>query len=162
MLDRIVSLPYPTGAVLNMADNAEEYFYNWYNGIIEEVNAIEDDAEVESRKMKLNGNAARLSLVFQVLKWATDGSCMQCVDLESVQATIRMIGYYEETYRRIQEVIVASNIDESPKAWLSPLGDTFTASEAIVTGNRIKLSRRSAVNTDLNAATASKDGMSAI
>ena len=36
-------------------------FYNWYNGIIEEVNAIEDDAEVESRKMKLNGNAARLS-----------------------------------------------------------------------------------------------------
>lgn len=41
-----------------MADDAEAYFYNWYNGIIEEVNAIEDDAEVESRKMKLNGNAA--------------------------------------------------------------------------------------------------------
>ena len=72
VLDRIVSLPYPTEAVLNMADDAEEYFYNWYNGIIEEVNAIEDDAEVESRKMKLNGNAARLSLVFQVLKWATE------------------------------------------------------------------------------------------
>lgn len=86
-----------------MADDAEAYFYNWYNGIIEEVNAIEDDAEVESRKMKLNGNAARLSLVFQVLKWATDGGGMQCVDLESVQAAIRMIGYYEETYRRIQE-----------------------------------------------------------
>lgn len=57
-----------------MTDDAEEYFYNWYNGIIEEVNAIEDDAEVESRKMKLNGNAARLSLVFHVLKWATNGS----------------------------------------------------------------------------------------
>lgn len=41
VLDRIVSLPYPTGVVLNMADDAEEYFYNWYNGIIEEVNAIE-------------------------------------------------------------------------------------------------------------------------
>ena len=107
VLNRIVSLPYPTGAVLNMSDDAEAYFYNWYNGIIEEVNAIEDDAEVESRKMKLNGNAARLSLVFQVLKWATDGDSMQCVDLESVQAAIRMIGYYEETYRRIQELIVA-------------------------------------------------------
>lgn len=116
VLDRIVNLPYPTGAVLNMADDAEEYFYNWYNGIIEEVNAIEDDAEVESRKMKLNGNAARLSLVFQVLKWATDGGGMQCVDLESVQAAIRMIGYYEETYRRIQELIAASNIGESKEA----------------------------------------------
>ena len=30
----------------------------------------------------------------------------------SVQAAIRMIGYYEETYRRIQELIVASNIGE--------------------------------------------------
>ena len=143
VLNRIVSLPYPTGAVLNMSDDAEAYFYNWYNGIIEEVNAIEDDAEVESRKMKLNGNAARLSLVFQVLKWATDGGGMQCVDLESVQAAIRMIGYYEETYRRIQELIVANNIGESKEAWLSLLGNTFTAGDAIVVGKRVELSRRS-------------------
>lgn len=143
VLDRIVNLPYPAGVVLNMADDAEAYFYNWYNGIIEEVNAIEDDAEVESRKMKLNGNAARLSLVFQVLKWATDGGGMQCVDLESVQAAIRMIGYYEETYRRIQELIVANNIGESKEAWLSLLGNTFTAGDAIVVGKRVELSRRS-------------------
>ena len=126
-----------------MADDAEEYYYNWYNGIIEEVNAIEDDAEVESRKMKLNGNAARLSLVFQVLKWATDGGSMQCVDLESVQAAIRMIGYYEETYRRIRELIVTSNIGESKEAWMSLLGETFTAGDAIVAGKRVELSRRS-------------------
>lgn len=81
--------------VLNMSNEAEEYFYDWYNNIIEEINAIEDDAEVESRKMKLNGNAARLSLVFQVLKWATDEGAMQCIELESVQAAIRMIGYYK-------------------------------------------------------------------
>ena len=143
VLDRIVNLPYPAGVVLNMADDAEAYFYNWYNGIIEEVNAIEDDAEVESRKMKLNGNTARLSLVFQVLKWATDGGGMQCVDLESVQAAIRMIGYYEETYRRIQELIVANNIGESKEAWLSLLGNTFTAGDAIVVGKRVELSRRS-------------------
>ena len=143
VLDRIVNLPYPTEAVLNMADDAEAYFYNWYNGIIEEVNAIEDDAEVESRKMKLSGNASRLSLVFQVLKWATDGDGMQCVDLESVQAAIRMIGYYEETYRRIQEQIVANNIGESKEAWLSLLGNTFTAGDAIVAGKRVELSRRS-------------------
>ena len=142
LLDRL-NLPYPAGVVLNMADDAEAYFYNWYNGIIEEVNAIEDDAEVESRKMKLNGNAARLSLVFQVLKWATDGGGMQCVDLESVQAAIRMIGYYEETYRRIQELIVANNIGESKEAWLSLLGNTFTAGDAIVVGKRVELSRRS-------------------
>ena len=39
--------------ILTMSDDAEEYFYEWYNGIIDAVNAIEDDADVESRKMKL-------------------------------------------------------------------------------------------------------------
>ena len=92
--------------VLNMSDEAEEYFYNWYNDIIEEINAIEDDAEVESRKMKLNGNAARLSLVFQILKWATDEGTMQRIEFESVQAAIRMIGYYEDTYRRDRKSVV--------------------------------------------------------
>ena len=33
---------------------------------IDAVNAIEDDADVESRKMKLNGHVARLALLFQV------------------------------------------------------------------------------------------------
>ena len=36
-------------------------FYNWYNGIIDTVNAVRNDAEVDSRKTKLDGNAARLS-----------------------------------------------------------------------------------------------------
>lgn len=53
-----------------------------------------------------------------------------------------MISYYEETYRRIQELI-ASNIGESKEAWLSLLGDTLTASDAIVAGKRVELSRRS-------------------
>ena len=129
--------------VLNMSNEAEEYFYDWYNNIIEEINAIEDDAEVESRKMKLNGNAARLSLVFQVLKWATDEGAMQCIELESVQAAIRMIGYYEDTYRRIQELIVANNIGETKEAWLSLLDDVFTAGDAIAAGKKVELSRRS-------------------
>lgn len=129
--------------VLNMSDEAEEYFYGWYNDIIEEINAIEDDAEVESRKMKLNGYAARLSLVFQILRWATDEGAMQCIELESVQAAIRMIGYYEDTYRRIQELIVANNIGETKEAWLSLLDDVFTAGDAIVAGKKVELSRRS-------------------
>ena len=40
--------------VLIRALKEKEYFYGWYNDIIEEINAIrDDDAEVESRKMKL-------------------------------------------------------------------------------------------------------------
>lgn len=68
---------------------------------------------------------------------------MQCIELESVQAAIRMIGYYEDTYRRIQELIVANNNGETQEAWLSLLDDVFTAGDAIVAGKKVELSRRS-------------------
>ena len=129
--------------ILTMSEDAEEYFFNWYNGIIDSVNAIEDDADVESRKMKLNGHAARLSLLFQIMKWAADGEDMQYVGLDSVKAAIKMIDYYEETYRRIQEVMVTNSIGETKEVWLSLLGDSFTSGEAVIAGKKVDMSRRS-------------------
>ena len=150
ILNRILSLPCPTdekgnsvcSTVLNMAENAEACFYDWYNGIIDTVNAVRNDAEVDSRKTKLDGNAARLSLVFQILKWASGEGHMQYIDLDSVKAAIRMTDYYEDTYRRIQESIVAAGIGDNKEAWLSLLGDTFTAGEAVIAGRKVELSRR--------------------
>lgn len=86
-----------------MTEDAEEYFYNWYNNIIDSTNAIEDDAEVRSRKMKLNGHAGRLALIFQLMKWAVDGEDVSKINLSPVKAAIRMIDYYEETYDRIED-----------------------------------------------------------
>ncbi len=150
ILNRILNLPCPTNEngnkvcslVLNLAEDAEAYFYDWYNGIIDTVNAVENDAEVDSRKTKLDGNAARLSLVFQILKWAAGEGHMQYIDLDSVKAAIRMIDYYEDTYRRVQESIVSAGIGDNKEAWLSLLGDTFTAGEAVIAGRRVELSRR--------------------
>ena len=84
-----------------------------------------DAARSIVRKTKLDGNAARLSLVFQILKWASGEGHMQHIDLDSVKAAIRMIDYYEDTYRRIEESIVAAGIGDNKEAWLSLLGDTF-------------------------------------
>ena len=129
--------------VINMDDEAEEYFYNWYNGIIDEVNAIEDDNEVESRKMKLNGNAARLALIFQIMKWASGEGEMRSIEAGSVKAAIRMIEYYEESYRRTQEAVITGSIGDTKDAWLSLLGDTFTSGEAVIAGRKVEMSRRS-------------------
>jgi len=150
ILNRILNLPCPMGekgnsvcsTVLNLAKDAEAYFYDWYNSIIDTVNAVEKDAEVDSRKTKLDGNAARLSLVFQILKWAAGEGQMQYIDLDSVKAAIRMIDYYEDTYRRVQESIVSAGIGDNKEAWLSLLGDTFTAGEAVIAGRKVELSRR--------------------
>ena len=129
--------------VINMDDEAEEYFYNWYNGIIDEVNAIEDDNEVESRKMKLNGNAARLALIFQIMKWAAGEGEMRSIEADSVKAAIRMIEYYEVSYRRTQDAVVTGSISDTKDVWLSLLGETFTSGDAVIAGRKVEMSRRS-------------------
>lgn len=85
--------------------------------------------------MKLNGHVARLALLFQVMKWAT-------VELDSVKVAIRMIDYYEETYKRIQEAIVINSIGETKEAWLSLLEDRFTSGDAVIAGRKVDMSRR--------------------
>lgn len=150
IVNKILSIPCITSEtgstvcpyVLSMSEEAEDYFYNWYNGIIKSVNSIEDDTEVESRKMKLNGHAARLALLFQIMKWATNSDDMQTVGLDSVKAAIRMIDYYEDTYKRIQETIITNDIGDTKEAWLSLLGETFTSGEAVVAGRKVDMSRR--------------------
>lgn len=150
LLNKILNLPCPTtekdnticSTVLHMAEDAERYFYDWYNGIIDTVNAVRNDAEVDSRKTKLDGNAARLSLIFQILRWAAGESHMQYIELDSVKAAIRMIDYYEDTYRRIQESIVSAGIGDNKEAWLSLLDDTFTTGAAVIAGKKVDISRR--------------------
>ena len=85
--------------------------------------------------MKLNGHVARLALLFQVMKWATDSGDMQYIERDSVESAIRMIDYYEETYRRIQETIVINSIGETKEAWLSLL-------DAVIAGRKVDMSRR--------------------
>lgn len=151
IINKVLELPCPVSDkgsiiqphILNFADDAEAHFFNWYNAIIDEVNAIEDDADVESRKMKLNGNAARLALVLQVMKWAAGERHMQFVDLDSVKGAIRLIDYYENTYLRIQEHLVNDTIGETKEAWLGMLANTFTTGDAVAAGKKLEMSRRS-------------------
>ena len=59
-----------TPKVLEFTDNAMTHFFTWNNGIIKIVNGTENDNDVESRIMKVNGNAARLALILQTMRWS--------------------------------------------------------------------------------------------
>ncbi len=155
IIDRILDIPFDakTGSgegkdcaslshLLNFSDDARKYFFGWNNTIIKEVNAIEDDNLVESRKMKLNGNVARLALILQVLKWATGEGHKQYVDLDSVKGAVRLIDYFEDCYYRSQQALVMNEIDNNKYAWLSTLPDEFTTAEALKAGDEFNISER--------------------
>lgn len=151
IINKVLDLPCPFNEfdhivkpiVLRMNKEAEEYFFNWHNSFVDEANNTQDDMKMDSRRMKLDGNAARLALVFQVMKWASGEGNMQCIELNSVKNAIRMIDYFENDYQRIQDIIVSGNLETGTDDWLSFLNHQFTSKEALEAGKKMGMSRRS-------------------
>lgn len=142
IIDKLLLLEFPMAEdgkslapiVLGFSDNARTLFYDWRNSICEAAFAIEGDAGIDSRIMKMDSNVGRLSLVFQLLKWACGKSHKQYIDAVSVRSAIRIHQYLEECYGRIMAIVKEDNIDAQKREFLSLLGDSFTTAEAIVAG----------------------------
>ncbi len=132
----------PQPIVLDFSEDARTYFYNWNNSIIDEVNGIEDDNEVESRKVKLNGNAARLALILQVMRWAAGECQMDCIDITSIKGAIQLIEYFEDSYQRVKALSGMEETNRNQDGWLALVGDTFTSAEAELAGQKTGVSRR--------------------
>ena len=153
ILGKVLALDYDTGEeerrphVLSMDKEAKEYFFSWWNRKVERINRIEDDAQVESREMKHPAQVARLALLMQVLRYASDESHLQSVDTASVKAAIRLNGYFEDSYRRIRSFVAEDMCEEPPKVLLSLLPDTFDTKMAIATGREQQnVSERTVMN----------------
>ena len=153
ILDNVLSLDYDTEAeeriphILSMDREAKEYFFSWWNRKVERINSIEDDAEVDSREMKHPAQVARLALIIQVLRYASDESHLQFVDMVSVKAAIRLNDYFEDSYIRIRSFVANDTCEEPPKVLLSLLPDTFDTKTAIAIGKELQgISERTVMN----------------
>lgn len=153
ILDKVLALDYDavaeerTAKVLPMDREAKEYFFSWWNGKVERINRIEDDAEVDSREMKHPAQVARLALIIQVLRYASDESHLQFVDPVSVKAAIRLNDYFEDSYIRIRSFVANDICEEPPKVLLSLLPNTFDTKTAIAVGKELQnISERTVMN----------------
>ena len=132
--------------VLELSEKAKIYFFTWNNGIVRTVNGIEDDNDVESRIMKVNGNAARLALILQAMRWSVGECQLNSIDIVSVKGAIRLMDYYEESYKRIQAITDSGIVRGKPDDLLSMLGDTFSSKDAEMAGMSLGISRRTVYN----------------
>ena len=158
ILDKVLALDYDTETegdgmeehaahVLSMNSEAKEYFFSWWNEKVERINRIEDDADVDSREMKHPSHVARLALIIQVLRYASDESHLQFVDPVSVKAAIRLNDYFEDSYIRIRSFVADNTCEEPPKVLLSLLPDTFDTKTAIAVGKELQnISERTVMN----------------
>ncbi len=141
--------------VLNFSLEAGAYFTNWRNGLIHKVNQIKDDNMVDSRVMKTPIIAARLALVFQILRWACGEVHKDFVDIDSIKSAIRLSSYFEDCYSNIQKFMLMESIDPQKKGMLDNVPTVFSTAEAIQAGKEVGMSQRTVMYV-LNKLEASK------
>ena len=132
--------------LIGMEAEAKRVFFNWHNNTIERINAIRDEALVESRPMKSPVQVARLALVLQVLSYACGESHLQFVTTTAIEGAIRLNDYFEGSYRRIREYVANDACDEPSLELLALLKDTFTTAEALDAGRQLKVTERTVMN----------------
>ena len=129
--------------VLNFSPEAGVCFTNWRNDLIRKVNQIKDDGLIDSRVMKTPIIAARLALVFQILRWACGEVHKDFVDIDSTKSAIRLSSYFEDCYSNIQRFMLMESIEPQKKELLDNVPDVFSTADAIQAGKEVGLSERS-------------------
>lgn len=132
--------------LIGMEAEAKKIFFGWHNNTIERINAIRDEALVESRSMKSPVQVARLALVLQVLFYACGESHLQFVTTTAIEGAIRLNDYFEASYRRIREYVANDTCDEPSLELLSLLKNSFTTTEALDAGRQLKVTERTVMN----------------
>lgn len=132
--------------LIGMEAEAKRIFFGWHNNTIERINAIRDEALVESRPMKSPVQVARLALILQVLSYACDESHLQFVTTTAIEGAIRLNDYFEGSYRRIRGYVANGACDEPSLELLTLQKDTFTTAEALDAGRQLKVTERTVMN----------------
>lgn len=156
IMEKVFALDYEGDAegniphLIGMEAEAKRIFFSWHNNTIERINAIRDEALVESRPMKNPVQVARLALVLQVLFYAYGESHLQFVTTTAIEGAIRLNDYFEGSYRRIREHVANDACDEPSLELLTLLKDTFTTAEALDAGRQLKVTERTVMTNSEN------------
>lgn len=149
IINRICEIPFTIDEnesivqnVLNFSPEASAWFTNWRNASIRAVNQIKDDTLVDSRIMKTPVIAARLALIFQILRWACNEVHKDFVDIDSTESAIRLTSYFEDCYSNIQKFMIMESIEPQKKGLLDLVQSLFTTAEAVQAGKEVGMSER--------------------
>ncbi len=133
--------------ILYMDREARSYYYDWWNRNVDAINAIEDDADVETRVMKYNTHVARLALLLQALRYACGESHLQNIDVDSIKGALRINEYCEKCYQRCQAFVAEDVCDSMSKELLHLLEDSFDTKTAVKIGmENLHVTERTVMN----------------
>lgn len=131
--------------VMKLAPEARKAFFGWHNKYVDTINAIDNDCEIDTRMAKHDPIVARLALVLELLHWACRESEAREVSISSMEGAIKLIEFYEESYKCMMSACNVSIQDLSDGMWqlLENLEESFTAVRAVEVGKSLGFSESS-------------------
>jgi hypothetical protein len=131
--------------ILDWSPEAKERFFSWRNDIAEEIDAVNDESQRDTRFAKDPANFARLALLMQLLRWAFNEADKDCVDIVSIEAALKLGEYFTESYEQLIEIVSTETVENTAfDDWFGALADEFKTADAIATAKQFNISIRTA------------------
>ena len=151
VIAKLLSIPCPVNPsdgealprVMRMTPAAFDRFNAWKTETAALANQEKDEMKIESRVWKSHAICAKLSLILRLLDWAC-GEANDAVVVENdITRAIRLIDYFNESYRRIKDVLAVSQLEPNQRKWLECLPIEFQTGEAVDLAVEFGFSERS-------------------
>ena len=154
IVDKVLKLDYivdegtgeKSSHILTLDKEATEYLFTWQNNMAKIANAIEDEAEADSRKAKYSTIVPRLSLIFQVMSYACGESLLQNINLRAVQSAVLMMDFYDSCVTRLEQAVALYQCDSFAIEMLAQLPTPFCTKDAKAVGQEMRISPRTVAN----------------
>ncbi len=152
IIQRLASLPCMVddishrvvSTILEMTDEATDYFINWRNSMVEGINNHHEDAVVcDTRFAKDPLHVARFALILQLVGWAFGEAGKTHVEIDSIRAAIRINGYFSDCYHELDGIIKTQSLGCDQRSWYCVLHEHFTTADAVSAGMQENISESS-------------------
>lgn len=128
---------------LYFQEDARKRLYDW-----QRVNTDQCNREINETLMgiysKLEIYAIRFCLILQVARWLCGEASKDSIDLVSVEGAIELVGYYQKTARKVQQIIASSaTLEQLPsdkQRLYNTLPSDFSTAEGIQVASQFSIS----------------------
>lgn len=128
--------------ILRFSPEAKQKVNDWRNNINRPIYRETDSDYIKGLCGKLDTYIVRLSLVLQIMKWATCGIDDSIIDVDSVEGAVKLVEYFRAMDDRAYKVMNHKPVDGLHEKLFESLDDRFTTADALVVGQKIGTSER--------------------
>jgi Protein of unknown function (DUF3987) len=147
-ISKLLNLSETNREVLKFSVDGKKRIFQWQNELTNLVNESPDSLRGPLSKMDIY--APRMCLIIQMLRWACDEAEKNCIDIQSVEAGLKLIEYFKKTATKVNRYLHTSPVERLPeniRDWYNSLpANEVKTSDAVSIGTRLGMSERNIKN----------------